>query len=134
MVVLLPRFQETCSITVLIPIAQDSYQKMKKLFGMSLGRDREQGHPHHLNQDPGQQQEQDHHQHPQEGGGLPDPDPGHHRDHQEGGGEPPPASWRAGGSPAPGGCLCPTPGLGQRSREGEEGGMIIIINIDKKHV
>lgn len=77
MVALLPRFQETCSITVLIPIAQDSYQKMKMLFGMSLGRDREQGHPHHLNQDLGQQQEQDHHQQTQEGGGLPDQDPGH---------------------------------------------------------
>ena len=100
------------------------------LFGMSLGRDREQGHPHHLNQDLGQQQEQDHHQQTQEGGGLPDQDPGH----WEGGGEPPPASWRAGGSQAPGGCLCPTPGLGQAEREGEEGAIIINVDNSEKHI
>ena len=99
---------------------------------MSLGRDREQGHPHHLNQDLGQQQEQDHHQQTQEGGGLPDQDPGHW-DHQEGG-EPPPASWRAGGSQAPGGCLCPTPGLGQAEREGEEGAIIINVDNSEKHI
>ena len=74
--------------------------------------DKEKDHLHHRDQG------QDHHQevedlpYPDQGG----QDPGHHQDHQEGEGEPLPASWRAGGSPVPGRCLCPTPGQGQRGR------------------
>ena len=106
-----PRFQITRSITVLIRIAPDFYEKLEKHHGM----DKEKDHPHHRDQGQGRQ---DHHQ---EAGDPPDPDqggqdPGRHQDHQEGEGEPLPASWRAGGSPVPGRCLCPTPGQGQRGR------------------
>ena len=104
-----PRIHIICSITVLIRIAPDFYLKWEKHLGM---KEKEKGHLHHRDQG------QDHHQ---EAGDPPDPDqggqdPGRHQDHQEGEGEPLPASWRAGGSPAPGRCLCPTPGQGQRGR------------------